>query len=183
MASKIDMASNALLLLGDAPIASLDEDGAGAQVMSNIYEPTYLGLISQNIWGFARKQAELSQNVASPLFDYQYSYTLPADQLRLIALASRFEYQVYENKLYTDDNAAKIDYIVRPDEGNLPPYFVELMQLQLAANAAMAVTDRANLAAEMQGRARNQYLIAMGADAQNDTNIAIKSSPFIEVRG
>lgn len=185
MVTKISMASNALILLGDAPISSFDGAGAGAQAMDSLYESTYLDLITSSNWGFARKQQDLSQNALPPVFDnYQYSYNLPADQLIIHGLKSNLDYYIYEGGLlYTNDNAAQLDYYIRPSEANLPPYFVKLVEVTLAARAAMAVTDRTTLAAEMHSQAQEQMMRAMGIDAQNDTNEAIRDNPFVDVRG
>ncbi len=40
MASSIDIASNALILIGDSPISSFEDPGAGAQAASNLYLET-----------------------------------------------------------------------------------------------------------------------------------------------
>jgi len=171
--------------LGDAPISSFEGAGAGAQVMSNLYESTYLDMITSTPWGFTKKQQNLSQNTTPPTFDnYQYSYTIPADALTLFGLRSNMDYYTYEGKLiYTNDSSAQLEYFIKPNEGDLPPYFVRLMEAELAARAAMAVTDRSTLAAEMRNQADAQWVRAAGIDAQNDTNEAIRSSPFTEVRG
>jgi len=185
MASKIDMASNALLLLGDRPISSFEGAGAGAQAMANLYEPTYLDMITSSNWGFAKKQQVLSQNATPPVFDnYQYSYTIPNDAIRIHGLRSNMEYYTYEGDLiYTNDSGAELEFFIRPSEGDLPPYFVKLMELELAARSCMAVTDRVELYAQMRNEADNQWIRAVGVDAGNDTNEAIRSNPFIEVRG
>jgi len=185
MTTKISIASNALLLLGDAPISSFSDTGAGAQAMANLYETTYLDMIAASDWSFARKQQQLSQNTTPPKFDnFQYSYNLPADLLTAHGLRSNLEYVIYEGGLlYTNDSKAELDYFARPDEASLPPYFVKLMEEQLAARAAMAVTDRTTLAQQKTADAQRQLFLAMSIDAQNDTNEAIRSSPFTEVRG
>jgi hypothetical protein len=185
MATKIGMSSNALVRLGDSPISSFDGGGAGAQALANLYESTYLNLVTSNTWSFARKQLSLSQNVLSPTFDnYAYSYNLPSDMLIAHGLRSNAEYKIYKgNLLYTNDSVAEFEYFARPDEGDIPAFFEVLVEITLAARAAMAVTDRNTLAAEMNSLASKQLLIAMGIDAHNDTNEAVRSSPFTEVRG
>lgn len=179
------MASNALILLGDNPISSFDETGAGARAMSNLYENTYLDLVTSNPWTFSRKQLLLSKNTTPPIFDnFAYSYNLPADSLSVYGLLSNMDYRIYSgNLLYTNDNNAQLDYFIRPSEGDIPPYFEKLVTDTLAARAAMAVTDRVTLAQQMEAQATSQMYAAMSVDAQNDTNEAVVSSPFIEVRG
>ena len=178
------MSSNALVLLGDKPISSFAGAGAGAQAMSNLYESTYLDLVTSNPWTFARKQLLLSKNATDPTFDnYSTSYNLPPDHVTIYGLRSGLDYTIYSGGLlYTNDTKAELDYFIRPDEGDIPAYFQVLVEKTLAARAAMAVTDRASLAAEMQDRAQEKWYKAISVDAQNDTNEAVRSSPFTEVR-
>lgn len=184
MATKIGMCSNALLLLGDRPISSFSDNTAGAQVMANLYENTYRDLCTAQPWSFARKQLQLSQNVTDPVFDsYQYSYNLPNDYLAAIGLRDGGEYRIYAGGLlYTNVSPAEFEYIARPSEGTLPPYFEKLVTDTLAARAASAVTDRTSMIDMMAAQAQDQLLRAMAIDAQNDTNRAIYSSPFTECR-
>ena len=58
--SAIQISSNALILLGHPPIASFEEPGAGAQAASNLYEQSYLNLLTIHRWRFATKKAQLS---------------------------------------------------------------------------------------------------------------------------
>jgi len=185
MASKIDIASNALLLLGDSPITSFSEGGTGATVMANIYEPTYRAMLASHPWNFAQKQQQLSQLVGKPLFDrkYRYRYAMPPDYIRIIRLESQHEYQIVGEEIHTNDNQAKIQYVYEISEGDLPPYFVVLMEYQLAAKAAMAVTDRSTLADMMMAKAMNQFSQSTAIDSQNDTTVAIQDNPFISIRG
>lgn len=184
MATKIKMAANALLILGDRPIDSFEDNTAGAQAMANLYEVVYLDLVTSTPWSFCRKQRLLSKNTTPPVFDsYQYSYNLPSDFQQAIGLRSGNDYTLYEGKkLYTNDSAAELEYIIRPNEGDLPGYFVKLVEDTLAARACMAVTDNASLLAQLKDEAFSQLLKARGLDAQADTNMAIRSSPFTEVR-
>jgi len=184
MATKIGMCSNALLLLGDRPISSFSDNTAGAQVMANLYENTYRDLVTSQPWTFARKQLALSQNVTPPTFDnFAYSYALPSDYLAGIGLLSNQEYRIYSGSLlYTNDSSAEFEYIARPSEGDIPPYFEKLVTDTLAARAAPAVTDRATLIELRASIAQTQLFKAMAIDAQSDTNKAIVSSPFTEVR-
>ena len=60
MPSSIDIASNALLLIGDNPISSFDDPGAGAKVAANLYPETKKRMLSEHPWSFALKQQRLN---------------------------------------------------------------------------------------------------------------------------
>lgn len=183
MASKIGMASNALVLLGDSPISSFDDGGAGATALANLYESTYTDLLTSHHWRFARKMLDLSKKSSSPLFGYDSAYALPSDCLRIIQLESGMNYEVVGDELHTDDASAQLKYIYRVDEGDIPPYFEQLVQFQLAAVASLAVTDRTNLYQTMAAEADRQFQKAAGVDSQESTTVAIQNNPLVDVRG
>ena len=58
MASKIDLVSNALILIGDSPINTLDGNTRAQQVGSNLYDNIVKFEITKHRWGFARKKAQ-----------------------------------------------------------------------------------------------------------------------------
>lgn len=185
MASKIDIASNALVLIGDDPISSFTEDGSGAQAVSNLYDATYEELLSKHFWGFARAQAVLSKLVASPLFDeFDAAYQMPAGVLRVMRVDSRLPYQIYEDKLYTNETGSlNIEYIFKPSEGRLPGYFVATFEYLLASKLGLSVTQASGDSQMFHQKYLLSLSAAMGADSQNDTTVSIQSSPYTDVRG
>jgi len=133
MTTKIEIASNALILLGDKPISSFSEQGAGPQAAANLYEPIYLNMATSH--------------------------------------------------LYTNDSKAEFTYQIRPDEALVPPYFAWLISVELSKYLAMPVTDRAEVLSNGAVLSQEQWLLAINLDSQSDTNEAVRSSPFTEVRG
>ncbi len=185
MTTKIEIASNALILLGDKPISSFSEQGAGPQAAANLYEPIYLNMATSHSWGFSKKQLQLSQNVTPPPFDnYRYSYNLPADMIQAFGLRSNMDYEIFAGGLlYTNDSKAEFTYQIRPDEALVPPYFAWLISVELSKYLAMPVTDRAEVLSNGAVLSQEQWLLAINLDSQSDTNEAVRSSPFTEVRG
>ena len=56
MASKIDLISNALILIGDLPITSLTGNARAQAVANNLYENIKKAELSKFPWSFARKK-------------------------------------------------------------------------------------------------------------------------------
>ena len=77
--SAIQISSNALILLGHPPISSFEEPGAGAQGASNLYEQSYLNMLTVHRWRFATKKAQLSRLTEAPMNGYSYQFQLPSD--------------------------------------------------------------------------------------------------------
>lgn len=182
MATDISMSSNALLLIGHGTIASFAEGGAGAEVASNLYTTTYENLLTMHRWRFASAKRDLNRLVATPLNEWTYAYQLPADYLTAIKVYPDVDYEIYEDKIYADVDSLALDYIYKPDESRLPPYFVKLMEFHLAAQFSVPVTDNSTKAEEYRKMYEDQLRRAKFIDSQARPNDAIVDSPFVEVR-
>ena len=182
MATDISMSSNALLLIGHSTINSFSDAGAGARAASNLYPTVYEDAITSHPWRFAMGKVTLSKLSASPLNEWKNAFQLPGDLLLVYRTYPRSTFEIYEDKLYTDEESVEIDHWFKPAETSLPPYFVKYMQYLLAAEFAISVTDNRSLAEAMLTQSDRQKLIACNRDSQGRTNNAIESAPFLEVR-
>ncbi len=183
MSNDIEICSNALLLLGHDTISSFTEGTTGSKVAANLYPLTYRSLLSSHRWRFAVGKMTLSRLVDVPLNEWTYAYQLPADYINAIKVYPASDYEIYEDKLYSNMNTVDLDYIFEPEESKLPPYFEEALELRLASKFAFPVTsnkstgDLYNTMFEMQLR-KAKFL-----DSQARPQVALQESPFIDVRG
>jgi len=182
MATDIDMCSNALLLIGHSTINSFTDAGAGARAASNLYSTIYQDALTSHAWRFSMGKVSLSKLTADPLNEWTNAFQLPGDLLMVYRTYPRSVYEIYEDKIYSDEGTLEIDYWFEPPETSLPPYFVKLMQYRLASEFAVSVTDNRTLAELYEIKADKQFLVAVNRDSQGRTNNAIESAPFLEVR-
>jgi len=184
MASDIDIASNALLLIGDEPISSFTEPGAGATAMANLYAETYKELLSEHPWTFAFKEQVLSQLSQSPdeLTNFSYAYQLPTDYIRVWNLMPHSNYTIVGDKIYSNETRYLLRYIYKVAESQLPAHFVKAMEYKLASEAAVSVTEDIQKAGYYEAKYDKQLARAKNIDSQGRPSVAIVSSPFVDVR-
>ena len=183
MATDISLCSQALLLLGADTIASFDEGSLESTVASNLYEDTVRDILTKTRWRFASKKMELSRLTTEPLNQWKYQFQLPIDMLMLIRTYPTSNYEIYQDKLYTNNADVEIDYIYRVNEQFFPAYFVDALIYRLASKFAIPVTDDAAKGAEM--RANYEILIkqARQADSQGRPNVGIEDADLWESYG
>ena len=140
MTSSIKMASNALVLLGDEPLSSFDDATAGATIANQLYETSYLAILSNFRWRFATKTIQLSRLSTKQDSIYSFAFQLPSDLLYLIKVDNSSKYEIYGNELHSNHNTIIIDYIYRVDETNLPPYFIKMFEFYLAMQFSIPLT-------------------------------------------
>jgi len=183
MATDIDIASNALQMIGAGSINSFDDSGAGAAVAKALYEDLLTALLTDTYWRFAMKKQSLNQLSQSPLNEFKYAYQIPTDNLKIERIYPRIFYKIYRDLIYTDASSIEIDYAFRPDTTLLPSYFVLAFTYKLASEFSLAVTDNEQKNALYEGKFRDALAKAFSADAQQHPQTPIIDRPFINVRG
>ncbi len=125
MASDIDIASNALILIGDNPISSFTEPGAGAKAAANLYPDTYAQLLSEHPWTFALKEQKLNRlsQTPDPLTNWTYAYQNPTDLIRYWSIMPYGLYDMVGSLVYSNQNELLARYIFKVAETQLPPHF------------------------------------------------------------
>ena len=178
MASDVTICSNALLLIGHNKISALSEN----EQAEAFYPTTYEDQLSQHKWKFATRKVALSQLTAQPLNEFKYAYQLPSDFLILDRTYPSSTYKIFGDKLYSNNNEVEIDYRFRVSEGDLPAYFVTMMEFQLAAKFAIPVTSNKGTADTYFEQYKDQRIIAKFLDSQSAPQDAINDNPFTDVR-
>lgn len=184
MASDIDMASNALLLLGDSPISSFTEPGAGAQAAANLYQGTKERFLSYHPWSFALKEQVLSRLTQGPDIrtGYKYAYQLPTDMIRLWSVVEWDNYDLVGDKLYSNRTELLARYIYDVPESLIPAHAEKALTYLLAAEFAISVTEDEGKSQIYTQKANQMMAQASTIDSQGRPQIGIISSPFVEAR-
>ena len=181
--SKVDITSNALLLIGESPISSFTEDTTGALIASNLYEQTYEDLLTKHPWRFASAKASLSRLTSTPVDTWRYAFQLPANFLLVQHVdTGNTDYEIYQDKVYTNQSTLVLDYLFKPDESELPAYFVKLMEYTFASMFAIPVTDSATKAEYFQTLTKDQLTKSKTIDSQATPPVEFQHSPLTEIR-
>lgn len=150
--------------------------------MTRIYDDIREGLLTDHRWRFAVKKVALSAASGSPVNEWENHFTLPTDMLMLIRTYPNSTYEIYENKLLTQNSSVSVDYVFDPGEKKYPTYFVKVLVRNLASEACLAVTNDKKLSELMEVRALDELNKAMHKDAQGRPPTRIQRRPFIDIR-
>ena len=177
MAAKIEIISNAMILIGANPISDLSE-GTEGLVASSLYENSYTGLLASHSWRFATKKAQLARLTAAPLNEFKYQFQLPSDLIVVFKVQDGTDYEIYGDKLYSDQEEVYIDYRYRVSETILPDYYALTLQFLLAAQFAIPITDNSQRAQVYQGLYEDQLKRAKNIDSSSRPQDAIADNPL-----
>lgn len=84
MPSSTSIVNEALVLLGEARILSLDDNSKPAREAKAIYDQTRDAVLAAYNWSFAKKRLSIPALAEAPAFGYSLKYQLPGDCLRLV---------------------------------------------------------------------------------------------------
>ena len=148
-ASEVQICNLALLKFGTLTIASLDDATKEGRACKVFYPLLRDELIYSHPWNFAMKRADISALVeATPAFEWDYAYTIPADCLRVWELyGTDAEWVVESGQLLTNqDEEIYIRYISQvTTTGNFNPAFVNCLATRLGAELAAKLADDVKL--------------------------------------
>lgn len=180
--TKIGLISKALILCGEKPLSSLSDDRYGATVGSNLFEMIYENELQSNRWRFACAKVALSRLNVTPLNEYQYAFQLPSAMLLPIGTFPKHDYEIYSDRLYTNQQSVDFEYMFKPDVSACPSYFATLMTYALARDMIKPITESDNAVQVMEKKYVAQRSRAMYADAQGRPNRPMLDSPFTDHR-
>lgn len=118
-----DLVSRAMIKIGEEPLVEADvtNDSAKWRYVKELYLATIKETLSSTDWTSQIKRKVLAEAADMGTPDSLYSYYLPEDCCKPIALASGYDYDVEGRILYTDDKEAELVYVSDGYTG-LPTY-------------------------------------------------------------
>lgn len=179
MTSQVTIVNIGLQKLGLDPILSLADKVKTARAMNLSYDPQRQNELRAHNWKFAEKDDQLAADVAVPVFDWQRSFTMPSDLLRLLTLGSNrqslgganyrtgFEamYTIKGRKIYTNlSDPLPVTYTWDVTDTTLfDACFVDMFACRLAIQNCIYLTQNSGLRdslAKEYKRALNQAVIS-----------------------
>ena len=184
MPTNIEIASNALQLIGDEPINSFSDEGAGAQVAGNLYPETYRGVLAEHPWTFALKEQLLNLLSQSPddLTGFSNAFQLPPDLIRLWAVLSHSNYTIVGSLVYSNENELLARYVYQVEETELPPHFTKALEYKLASEFSISIREDVQMAGFYEKKYLQFVALARSIDSQQKPPVKIVDSPFTDVR-
>jgi len=149
--TKLSICSEALIMLGAAPLSSFATGTDEAQVADRLYDDVRDTILMQYPFSWSIKKVKLARLASTPINEWKYTYALPGDILgnpkavfNISAVGAQpvRDFEIYNLGLYTNYEDVWIDYQFRPEPAVFPPYFVRLLKTALAAEFAEPVTDQ-----------------------------------------
>lgn len=198
--TNISICSRALVLLGEKPISSFEENRDAARACATVYDGLKAAKLAEWPWRFAMNKVKLTKVTGKPIGEYRYMHQIPAESISNKVHAvfrspqdknAMSNYETFSNKILSDYEELWADIKIDVVEALWPETFVNFMVYAMAAEIAFTITDQVNAALKWEQKAYgnpSDYGVggALGAalaqEAQTQGNYAIVSDEFINSR-
>lgn len=183
--SKFDVASEALVLVGEQGVSDFTGNDAQTIAVSSFYEPVVEAELSVYPWRFAMKQAELTRDGTAPEGRWSAQYVIPTDALLVRAITVEdipIEYDIYGNRALcnaTTNDTLVMDYTYRPDETRWPGFFREVIVYRLATRLSAALSPNPEMMPLLSQAGDRAALVGRAADSQSKTTRRVRTTRFI----
>lgn len=184
--SETSIANAALTLLGERRISSINENSKTAKTILERYDEVRDDTLRAHPWNFATVRVGLAKDAAAPAFEFDNSYTLPADSLRLLELENQrdFRYTVEGRQILTNhDPPLNIIYTKTvSDATQMDVMFRNAFAAALAADICEAVTGSTEKVQQTLAIAQERIRLARVPDGQEPSPREIEASEWIDSR-
>lgn len=176
----LKICNDALLLLGEKPIDTMDEESDTAALCNGLYIPTLESVLRSHMWNFAKKRIILSPLEEKPVFGFQNKFLMPSDWIRTISISEYpNHYEIEAGHILADSNEVRLHYIFRNENiSTWDSAFKEVVVLTLAAKMAVPVTQSAAFAQDLQSQARQALRSAKSINGQETPPDKLQGSPL-----
>lgn len=146
----VEICTKSLILLGEDGIGSFEDGTDKSDTCRELYETTVETLLSEYPWDFATRLAALGRLTEVPKNQWKYFYQLPSTRMgnafaifnsSAVGALPIKGFEIFGNKLATNEEEIYIEHRVRPSEPDWPAYFTQLMIYAMCALLSEPITD------------------------------------------
>lgn len=158
MSSDVDLANDALTMLGAGRIISFDDDTTQAKALKQVYQTAVDAVLQSYPWSEALVRTELPQLVATPEYGYAYKYQIPVSPrcLRILEVynpSNRSEkdrdWMKIGDKLLSDLKSVQVTYVSSIDASQMQPLLRQAIASYLAYTLAYTLLQSNSVQTQM----------------------------------
>lgn len=149
-ATALQICNNALLMLGNNAIASLDDTGKAAVLCNHFYQQVIDATLRAYKWNCATVRDTLTADETAPEFGFAYRYAVPDDCLRVLGMSDdKTRFKVENGYILTDDSEGMVSYIKRIDAAEMDKLLIDAASARMASTLAFPLTNSQSVAEAM----------------------------------
>ena len=190
MSSQVDLANEALLLLGANTITSFTDNDSNAVLVNRFFPSERDAVLRSHRWNCAITTKNLASLAETPLMDWEYKFTLPPDPycLRILDVRTvtgdiKLEHEVQGRQLLTEEAAVDITYVQRlEDISQFDSLLYQALVFRMAWKLAFPIMRSHTVMGQMGQMYEAVVREARTIDSQEGTPETIETHTITELR-
>ena len=144
MTTEVDICNDALTMLGENVITSLEDSNKPARLCKLKYAAKRDYLLRRYTWNFATKRVELdTPDGTAPVYEFSARFALPADCIQFREIyPTTVVYNIESNFILCSESSIFIKYTYQvTDVAEMDATFIETLAALMARELAVPLTD------------------------------------------
>lgn len=167
--------------LGENELTDLNAATKIAATVRSNYGPVKYACMTKTSWRAFTAKATLNQLSGTPINRWQYAYQLPSDCLKVLTTWPVSNYELQNNRLYTNASSVDIDYIRNLEEAYWPRWFEAYVVASLVKRLCRGITGK-DPSPSMEAEVKSSLIAAQFADAGQQPNQSMATNDFVDCR-
>ena len=190
MSSKVDLANEALLLLGANTITSFTDNDSNAVLVNRFWPSERDSVLRSHRWNCAVTTANLASLADTPIIDWEYKFTLPTDpyclrvlDVRTVTGDIKLDHEVQGRELLTEESTVDITYIQRLEDTSLyDPLLYPALVFRMAWKLSFPIMRSHTVMGQMGSMYEAVVREARTIDSQEGTPETIDTETLTDLR-
>ena len=190
MASKVDLANEALLMLGANSITSFTDNDSNAVLANRFFEGERDAVLRSHRWNCSIITTNLAALATAPIIDWLYKFTLPTDpyclrvlDVRTVTGDIKLDHAIQGRELLTEESTVDITYIQRLEDTTLfDALLYQALVFRMAWKMAFPITRSHTVMSQMGTMYEAVVREARTIDSQEGTPEQIETDALTDLR-
>lgn len=190
MSSKVDLANEALLLLGANTITSFTDNDSNAVLVNRFWPSERDSVLRSHRWNCAITTANLASLDETPIIDWEFKFTLPTDpyclrvlDVRTVTGDIKLDHAVHGRELLTEESTVDITYVQRlEDVSTYDPLLYQALVFRMAWKLCFPIMRSHTVMGQMGSMYEAVVREARTIDSQEGTPETIDTETLTDLR-
>lgn len=183
MASETSIVNQALALIGQQKLSSLNDSSPSAQAAALVFSDIRDAVLRDHKWNFAATRVKLARLAETPISEWVYCYQLPSDFIRLLPTENEAVYEVEGRKILSNESELIIKYIKQEKDTNIyDPMFVRALIHRLGSELANTIAGSVSLSNDLYEKYSRLLAEARGVDAREGRKQKFRKTSWVKAR-
>ena len=185
MTTPVEICNIASRMLGGGEISAIDppDNTVQAALAAQLYPHVRQWVLRKHTWHSCKTRVILSPDAATPAFDYNYQFSLPANCLRIIQIGYKgdpIDYEIDSRKILCDETVLPIIYVMDNDNpSTYEPALVHTMIIAMKHAMSYPVTKSQSVTDSAMAELKAELQMARTIDGLDEPPVTFGDFPLL----